>query len=191
MKQKYFLVYEISFLSLMAALLFLLKTYLKTPMHFSGHNAILWVIPLIIGLGVTKKFGSATFVGLIGGLLISSFGTGDLGPLSFIEFTAMGITIDILALIFKDNLDNILVGLILGGFGGFIKQLVHFYLVGAMGGTGNAVLAGINSIVIALVFGAAGGAISAIILNRIKHVQFPKKIVGKKESLTEKQKKES
>jgi hypothetical protein len=176
-KQKYFLVYEVSFLSLMAALVFILKTFFKTPIHLPGHSAIIWVIPLIIGIGVTKKFGSATYVGLLAGLLIGSIGGSDKGILSVFEYTAMGFTMDFLALIFKGHIDNIFVGLILGSFGSFVKEMVNFYIASALSLNGNIILAGIGVAgASSLIFGAAGGVISSAILNRIRHLHFPNNV---------------
>jgi hypothetical protein len=191
MKQKYFLVYEVSFLSLMAALVYVLKTFFKTPIHLPGHSAIVWVIPFIIAIGLTKKFGSGTYIGILSGLLISTIGTSDTGLLSVFEYTAMGITMDLSAFIFKEHIDNILVGLILGAFGSFVKEMVHFYIASALSSNGNIILAGIGVAgATALIFGAAGGVISSAILNRVKHLQFPKRTINQKKSNTdEKQKK--
>ena len=104
--KKYFLVYELSFLSLMAALVYVLMTYFKTPMKLPGHMAIFWVIPFIIGIGVTKKFGSGIFIGVLAGLLLGTIGMADKGILEVFEYIAMGFTMDILALAFKGHLDQ-------------------------------------------------------------------------------------
>jgi hypothetical protein len=175
----------------MAALVYVLKTFFKTPIHLPGHTAILWVIPFIIAIGITKKFGSGIYVGVLSGLLLSTIGTSDTGILTIFEYTAMGITMDFLALTFKGHIDNILVGLILGAFGSFVKEVVHFYVASALSGTLNYFFIGVGTRgITALVFGAAGGVISAIIINRVKHLQFPNRKGGKKKSDTaEKQKK--
>ena len=39
--------------------------------------AIVWVIPFIIGISVTKKFGSGTFIGVLPGLLMGTIGMAD------------------------------------------------------------------------------------------------------------------
>jgi hypothetical protein len=173
-QKKYFLVYEVSFLSLMAALVYVFKTYLRTPIHLPGHTAIFWVIPFIIGIGLTRKFGAGTYVGLLSGLLIGFVGGADTGPFKVFEYLAMGFTMDLLALAFKGHLTNPLVGLILGAFGSFDKMLVNYSITSALSVNANILLVGIGVAGAShLIFGGAGGVISGIILNRIKHVQFP------------------
>jgi hypothetical protein len=173
-RKKYFLVYEVSFLSLMAALVYVLKTFLKTPIGVPGHTAVFWVIPFIIGIGLTRKFGSGTYVGLLSGLLIGAMGTSDKGFLEVFEYAVMGITMDLSAVVFKGHLGNVLVGVILGAFGSFDKMLVNFYITSAIGQNANILLAGIGVAGAShLIFGGAGGVISSLILNRVQHVHFP------------------
>ena len=175
-RKKYFLVYEVSFLSLMAALVYVFKTYFRTPIQLPGHTAIFWVIPFIIGIGLTKKFGSGTYIGILSGLLIGFVGMADTGVFKVFEYTAMGLTMDILALAFKDHLTNILVGFILGAFGSFDKMIVNYSITSALSVNANILLVGIGIAGAShLIFGGAGGVISAIVLNRIHHVQFPRR----------------
>ena len=175
-RKKYFLVYEVSFLSLMAALVYVFKTYFRTPIQLPGHTAIFWVIPFIIGIGLTCKFGAGTYIGVLSGLLIGFVGMADTGPLKVFEYTAMGLTMDILALAFKGHLTNILVGVILGAFGSFVKLTVNYSITGVLAANANVILVGIGVAgAVHLIFGGAGGAISAIVLNRIRAVQFPQR----------------
>lgn len=110
----------------MAALVYVFKIFLRTPIKLPGHTAIFWVIPFIIGIGLTRKFGSGTYIGVLSGLLIGFVGMADTGPFKVFEYTAMGLTMDILALAFKGHLTNPLVGFILGAFGSFDKMLVNY-----------------------------------------------------------------
>jgi len=173
-RKKYLLTYEISFLSLMAALVYVFKTYFKTPIQLPAHTAIVWVIPYIIGIGVTRKFGSGTYVGVLAGLLMGTIGMADKGILEVFEWTAMGITMDFLALMFKGHLGNPLVGVILGAFGSFNKTLVNYYITAQIAHSTPLLVAGIGVAgTSSLVFGGAGGAISAIIVNRVQHMLLP------------------
>lgn len=175
-KKKYFLVYEVSFLSLMAALVYVFKTYFRTPIQLPGHTAIFWVIPFIIGICLTKKFGAGTYIGVLSGLLIGFVGMADTGPFKVFEYTAMGLTMDILALAFRGHLTNFLVGFILGAFGSFDKMIVNYSITSALSMNANILLVGIGIAGAShLIFGGAGGVISTIILNRIKHIQFPRR----------------
>jgi hypothetical protein len=178
--KKYFLIYEVSFLSLMAALVYVFKTFFRTPIQLPGHTAIFWVIPFIIGIGLTQKFGAGTYIGVLSGLLIGFVGMADVGPLKVFEYVAMGFTMDILALGFKGHLTNPLVGVILGAFGSFAKLAVNYTITGALITNANVILVGIGIAgSVHLIFGGAGGAISSIVLNRIRHFHFPNHKVKK------------
>jgi len=173
-RQKYFLVYELSFLSLMAALVYVFKAFFKTPIHLPAHTAIVWVIPFIIGIGLTKKFGAGTYIGLLSGLLLGTVGMADKGILEVFEYVAMGLTMDVTALVFRGHLDNLFVGCILGAFGSFNKTMVNFYILSQLNKMSNIILAGIGvGGIDSLIFGAAGGIIAAIVVNRVKHLHFP------------------
>ncbi len=173
-EKKYFVVYEICFLSLMAALVYVFKTFFKTPIQLPGHTAIFWVIPFIIGIGITRKFGSGTYIGVLSGLLIGMIGMADTGLLKVFEYTAMGFTMDILAIVFKGHLGNLFVGFILGAFGSFDKMLVNYSITSALSMNANILLAGIGVAgAVHLVFGGAGGVISAMVLNRVQLLHFP------------------
>ena len=182
-QKKYFLVREVAFLSLMAALVYVFKTFFRTPIQLPGHTAIFWVIPFIIGIGLTRKFGAGTYIGVLSGLLIGFVGMADTGPLKVFEYVAMGFTMDILAVVFRGHLTNPLVGVILGAFGSFVKLVVNYTITGALITNANVILVGIGVAgSVHLIFGGAGGAISSVVLNRIKHFQFPKTNVKKEKT---------
>jgi hypothetical protein len=179
-RQKYFLVYEISFLSLMAALVYVFKAFFKTPIGLPAHTAIVWVIPFIIGIGLTKKFGSGTYIGVLSGLLLGALGMTDKGLFEVFEYAAMGITMDILAVAFRGHLGNILVGCVLGAFGSFDKTMVNYYITSMIGQNAHILLVGIGIAgTSSLIFGGAGGIISSLIVNRVQHLHFPNRLSEK------------
>jgi hypothetical protein len=132
------------------------------------------VIPFIVGIGLTKKFGAGSYIGVLSGMLIGSIGMADTGMLKMFEYIAMGATMDVLALVFKGHLGNVFVGIILGSFGSFDKLLVNWTITSALSMNANVLLAGIGIAGAShLIFGAAGGLISAIIVNRVQVLHFP------------------
>ncbi len=175
-KKKYFVLYEVCFLSLMAALVYVFKTYFKTPIGLAGHNGLVWVIPFIMGIGITRKFGSSSYIGLLSGLLIGTIGMSDEGILKVFEWAAMGFAIDLIAFVFKGHLDNVAVGFVIGAFGNLTKGIVNYSLAIFLTPVANVILLGIGPILTShLIFGGIGGVISAVILNRIWHLRFPRR----------------
>ena len=149
-------------------------TYFKTPMHWPGHMAIFWVIPFIIGIGVNQEVWFRHLHRRACRLAFRHIGMADKGILEVFEYTAMGFTMDILALVFKGHLGNVLVGCIMGAFGSFDKMLVNYYITSIIGLNANILIAGIGVAgTISLIFGGAGGIISSAIVNRIQHLHFP------------------
>jgi hypothetical protein len=186
-RRKYFLVYEVSFLSLMAALVYVFKAFFKTPIGLPAHTAIVWVIPFIVGIGLTKKFGSGIYIGVLSGLLLGALGMTDKGLLEVFEYSAMGITMDVLAIVFRGHLENILVGCVLGAFGSFDKTMVNFYITSLIGQNAHILLVGIGIAgTSSLIFGGAGGMISSLIVNRVQHLHFPNSHLKKPRSLKHK-----
>jgi hypothetical protein len=183
LKNRYFLLYEVTFLSLMASLVYVFKTYFKSPIGLAGHNGLFWVIPFIIGVGITRKFGSSTYIGLLSGLLIGTIGMNDEGILKIFEWAAMGIAIDLLAYLFQGHLGNVVVGFIIGAFGNLVKGTVNYSIGIFLTPSANIILLGIGPALLShLVFGGLGGIISAIILNRIQHLRFPRRSPDKQQA---------
>ncbi len=144
MRGKYFALTEVCFLSLMGALVYVLRAFIKTPTHgiLPGHNAIIWVIPFIIGLGLTRKFGSATYIGVVSGLLLGILGDHE-GGLKFFEYLGMGFTMDVMGLFFKGHVGNVIVCVLLGAFGSFAKFVVNYGLAILLSEAANVLLAGV------------------------------------------------
>ena len=141
-------------------------------MRLPGHNGVFWVIPIILGAGIAEKGGSATFVSLIGGTLISFLGASDEGPFKIPEYVAMGIAIDMLALLFKAHMSNPLAGLIVGSLGNLAKLSVNYTVTLLLGVPANLIIAGLGfASVTHLVFGGLGGFFSALILGRLVRIK--------------------
>lgn len=168
MKKTYFTLYDIAVLSMLGALVFILRMSLRIPMHLSGKSGIFWVVPIIIGIGVVKKFGAGTYIGIVSGVLASFFGMGTPDVFDIFKYVTMGLSIDIFAIAFRGHLDSPLVGAILGAAGNLSKMVVNYYIDTTLGVPANYVLVGIGfSSVSHFIFGATGGIIAAIILGRL------------------------
>jgi ABC-type thiamin/hydroxymethylpyrimidine transport system permease subunit len=166
MKKRYFSLFQLCFLAMMGALVYVLKTFIRSPMSLPGHTAVFWVLPIVVGVGLVRKFGSATYVGVIAGLLIGFIGMADTGPFKFLEYFVMGLTIDILAVVFRGHLDNVIVGFIIGSAGSLSKLFVNYNVSIMLGlSSSNLILVGIGLASISTcIFGGLGGVFSALVL---------------------------
>lgn len=180
MKKRYFVTFEICFLSLMASFVYVFKTYFKTPIGLAGHNGLFWVIPFIVGVGITKKFGSSLYIGVLSGLLIGTIGMSDESIFKMFEWITMGFTIDVLAALFKGHLTNLPVGFLIGAFGNLSKLFVNYSIATALNMNARVILLGFGFASVShLIFGGLGGVVSAIVLNRIQHLHLSSSTLDK------------
>jgi hypothetical protein len=164
----YFTLNDIVMLSMLAALVFALRVYLRIPMHLPGKSGIFWVVPIIIGLGITGKPGSATYIGILSGIMAALFGMGDNGVLEGINYLVMGIAIDVAAFFFRGRLDNVLVGVLMGMMGNLAKLVSNSYLDISMGVPAAYVVVGMAmTIGTHVLFGGLGGGLAAVLLGRL------------------------
>jgi hypothetical protein len=166
--RQYFTLNDIVMLSMLAALVFALRLYLRIPMHLPGKSGIFWVVPIIIGVGITGKLGSGTYIGFVSGVLAALFGMGDNGFLEGINYLVMGMAIDAGAFLFRGRLDNLLVGIFLGALGNLTKMVSNSYIDITMGVPAAYVMVGMTMTVgTHLLFGGIGGGIAAVLLGRL------------------------
>ena len=167
-KKSYFSLYEIALLTLCGALIFVLKMVFKIPVQLPGHTAILWVIPMILGIGIVKKPGAGIYIGLIGGILLSFFGMDALRLFNVFEYLAMGVTMDLIAIIFAYRFDSPPVGFIAGATGSVAKMVVNYGVQFLLGVPGAFLILGIGvASVIHIVLGGLGGIIAALVIARL------------------------
>jgi hypothetical protein len=140
--KNYFTLNEIALMSILGALIFVLKMALRMPVSIPGQTGIFWVIPVIIGVAIIKKPGSGTYIGLISGVLMSFFGVGGTHVFDIFQYTALGFAVDITGLIFSYRFDSVPIGIVV------------------------AISAGVSS-VSHIIFGAIGGLISAYLAARL------------------------
>jgi hypothetical protein len=166
MKKSYFSLYDISVLSLLGALTFVLQTVLRLPLQIPGHAGIYLVVPIIVGVGILEKPGSATYIGLIFGLLSAFFGSSNADVFSFFRYFAMGLTIDLVSLAFRNHLNVLLVGFIIGASGNLAKMVVNYYIDTTLGIPAAFIVIGLGlTSLFHLAFGGIGGIVAAATLD--------------------------
>ncbi|WP_298667290.1 ECF transporter S component [uncultured Methanofollis sp.] len=167
-KGPYFSLYETAVLSLCGAFVFVAKTVVKIPLHFPGHSGIFIAIPFIIGAGLVKKPGAATYIGLIAGLLFSFFGLEPLHLFDVFKYVAMGLVVDAVSVLFAFRMENLAIGFIAGAAGNIAKMAVNYSVHILLGVPATFIILGIGiSSVTFLVCGGIGGAIGALVIGRL------------------------
>jgi len=168
MKKPYFSLEEIALLSLCSALIVVLNTTFSLPLHIPGHTGIYWVVPVIIGVGIVKKPGAGTYIGLISGILATLFGVNTLHVFNLFIYLALGGVIDLLGLLFFYRLDHPAAGFIAGAAGNLAKMVVNYALQTFLGIPAAFIIIGIGTASIThFIFGGLGGVIAAVILARL------------------------
>lgn len=164
----YFTLNEIALLSLCGALIFVLKTAFKIPLHFPGHSGIFWVIPAIVAVAIVKKPGAGTYVGFISGILTAFFGLDPLGIFEVLNYLALGMTADAVSFLFRYRLSNPAVGFIVGASANTVKMAVNFAMQIFLGVQANFIIIGIGIASVShIVFGGIGGIIAALVIARL------------------------
>lgn len=168
MKKGYFSLYEIALLSLLGALIFVLKIVLKLPIHVPGHSGIFWIIPLILGVAIVKKPGAGIYMGLISGILTSFFGMGALHVFDIFEYVAIGFATDICGLIFSYRFENPFVSVLTGICANLLRMAVNYSVQLLLGVQGFFIILGIGlSSVSNIIFGGLGGFIAAYLIRKL------------------------
>jgi ABC-type thiamin/hydroxymethylpyrimidine transport system permease subunit len=167
-EKPYFSLYEIALLSLCAALIAALNSTLTLPLNIPGHTGIYWVVPVIIGVGIVKKPGAGTYIGLISGIIATLFGLNTLHIFNILIYLALGGMIDLVGLVFFYRLDHPAAGFIAGAAGNLAKMGVNFLLQGFLGIPAAFIVIGIGTASIThFIFGGIGGIIAALVLARL------------------------
>jgi uncharacterized membrane protein len=166
--RSYFTLNDIVLLTMLAALVFVLRVYLRIPTHIPGKSGFFWVIPIILGIGICAKVGSGTYIGIISGVLTVMFGMGDNGVLEFINYLVMGLALDAYSFMFRGHLDSVFVGAVIGAAANLTKMVVNYYLDYIMGVPLELIMAKMGIAPITHVVAAGlGGALAALVLARL------------------------
>jgi hypothetical protein len=164
----YFSLHEIALLSLCGALIVVLNTTFSLPLKIPGHSGIYWVVPVIVGVGIVKKPGAGTYIGLISGILATFFGLNTLHLFNLLIYLALGGVVDLAGLLFLYRLDNPAAGFVAGAAGNLAKMVVNYLLQTFLGIPAAFIVIGIGiASVTHLVFGGLGGVIAALVLRSL------------------------
>lgn len=160
-------------LAMLGTLTSVARYLLQLPIGIPGHSSVYWMAILIVGKGLIPKNGSGTLMGIVSGLLAIVLGLGKEGPLLAFKCIVPGMLLDVLAILFVNKLESIIVSAIIGAMISFSKLLASIALgvildipmVFLAMGFGYATL-------LHVIFGAIGGGIAAVLIKRLKPRMF-------------------
>ncbi len=166
---------DMTVVALVAVLILMGKTVLRMPIHLSGHAGVLWIAALVIGRGAVRRPWSATFMALIGGLLVAFLQPNQTGPLFTVAtYVIPGMVLDGLAPLFCDRLDRLVPAAVAGAAAHAGKVAVDLVQGIAAGLPANVLAVGLPAeLALHIVFGALGGVLAALVLRTLIRARVP------------------
>lgn len=137
-----FTIYDLIIISIMATIGIIIKPIVSSLAHIVSAPLLipggalaggLYMMWLVLGFGITKKYGTATLIALVQALIVIFTGVlGTHGIMSLISYTLPGILMDIVLLLMRNRIDNV-AGAFVGGIvanvaGTFSVNFIFFQL---------------------------------------------------------------
>jgi ABC-type thiamin/hydroxymethylpyrimidine transport system permease subunit len=156
-------------LTMFGTLIAITNDITRLPLHLPGHTSIWWMGILVLGIGLIPKFGAGIIMGVISGVLAVLLGLGKEGVFVFFKYFIPGLLIDMLAPFFYYKFENPFIGAICGTFASLSKLAVNLGLGVLLKLPMGFIALGLGfSSLSHTIFGAAGGAVAAILIKRLK-----------------------
>jgi len=154
--------------ALVSALIVGAKFYLRMPLHVPGHSGLLWMALLVVGVGLIRRPGAGTLIGLLTGLMAMVLLPGRQGLLVGAKYFIPGLLFDVLAPLMGNRLDRVVVAMAIAAAAN-VAKLATAYLIGLIAGVPGGFLAlGLGfAATTHLVFGALGGLAGSLVLKRL------------------------
>lgn len=170
-------------IALVSALIIGAKFYLRMPLHIPGHSGLFWMALMVVGVGLVRRPGAGTLIGLLTALLATALLPGRQGLLTGVKYFIPGLLFDILVPLLGGRLDRTTVAVVIAAAAN-VAKLATAYVIGLVAGIPSGFLAlglGFASTT-HLVFGALGGLLGSIVLRRLLRAgigeAFPQAAVG-------------
>jgi ABC-type thiamin/hydroxymethylpyrimidine transport system permease subunit len=166
---------DMTVIALVAVMILVGKTVLRVPIHLSGHAGVLWIAALVIGRGVVRRPGAATFMALIGGLLVAMMQPSDGGFFFTVaKYLAAGIVLDALTPLLGGRLDRLVPAIVAGAAAHAGKVAVDLVQGIAAGVPGSVLALGLTAdLALHIAFGALGGLLGALVLRVLARARIP------------------
>ncbi len=103
---KNFTLSEGLWLGFCATFMIVTKAVLRLHLHLTGHAMFFTMFFFLLGKGSVPKRGSATFIGLVAGILALMLGMGKDGPLVIFKYVVAGAIIDVACALYPRLVDS-------------------------------------------------------------------------------------
>jgi hypothetical protein len=162
---------EALFLALIAALIFLGKSFLRVPVHVPGHSGIVWIALMVIGRGLVNRRGAGVLMGLIAGALVTFGAPGKEGLFEWTKYVAAGAILDLLVWTVGNDLETWWKAALVGAGAHLAKLVTATLMAWVLGLPLDIVVIGLGlTATTHVVFGALGGALGALVLTQLRRV---------------------
>lgn len=159
-------------LAMLGSSIILAKVAVRMPLHIPGRSGVFWIPFFVIGRGLVKKPGAGLTMGLIAGVLAMIATPSNEGMLVWVKYAAAGLTLDIVAPLFGERLDNVVFGALAGMLAHLAKSASVVFVSIVMGIPAASVAVGLGITATTHVFfGAIGGALGALALSRLEKLR--------------------
>jgi len=159
---------ELVLLALVAGLLVLSKGLFRISIHVPGHTGIFWMALLVIAKGIVRRNGAGTLVGLVSGMLAVMLVPGQEGIFTWVKYVAPGVALDVLGVLLPGGFSRPVQAAVLGALGNLAKLAAGYLLAVALGLPSGFIALGLGIAAVShAAFGAAGGALGALMLQRL------------------------
>ncbi len=159
---------ELVLIALVAGLIVLSKSLFRISIHVPGHSGLFWMALLIVARGVVRRPGAATAVGLVSGLLAVMLVPGQEGIFTWVKYVAPGLALDMMALVLPTGFHHPVQAAVMGALGNLGKLAAGYLLAVALGLPSGFIALGLGLAAVShAAFGAAGGALGALLLGRL------------------------
>jgi len=161
-------------IALVSSLIIVAKFTLRMPLHTPGHTGFFWMALLVVGMGVVRRPGAGTLIGLLTGVLATIFLPSQQGLLVGVKYFVPGVVVDVMYLALGGGFERYFVAALVGATANVAKLFASYLLGLALGIPAGYLALGVGlAATTHVVFGALGGWIGAFVLRRLAKAGIP------------------
>ena len=165
---KKFTLQEALILAFCACFIVITRAVFRLHLNIPGHAMFFTMFFLILGRGCVPRFGAATLVGIVAGLLCTLLGMGKGGPLIMLRFLIPGLIVDLAGLFSPGLAKSYVASAIVGALGAASRFLTIVLVEWILGMDWDLILQhALISSSIGVVFGVLGSLMVPPIIRKL------------------------